>query len=54
MYRKIEENLHMTMHDASERYPDSYLLMQMDDRSMFNPSGIVLFVGDNGDELFSI
>ena len=54
MYSRIDENPHMTMHEASELYPDSFILMQMDDRSLFNPSGIVLFVGDDGDELFSI
>ncbi|MCL2047571.1 MAG: hypothetical protein FWG87_02480 [Defluviitaleaceae bacterium] len=54
MYKKIEESPRMTMHEASELYPDSYILMQMDDRSLFNPKGTVLFVGDNDDELFSI
>ena len=54
MYQRIENNQRMTMHEASERYPDSYILMQMDDRELFNPTGIVLYVGDNGDELFSV
>ena len=54
MYRRVDDNQRMTTHEASERYPDNYILMQMDDRELFNPTGIVLYVGDNGDELFSV
>ena len=54
MYRKIEEKQHMTMHEASERYPDSYILMQRDNRDIFDPAGIVLYIGDSYDELFSL
>ena len=54
MFQRVEENQRMTMHEASERYPDKYVLMQMDDRELFNPSGTVLCIGDNGDELFSV
>ena len=54
MYQRVDNNHRMTMHEASERYPDDYILMQMDDRGLYNPTGIVLYVGDNGDELFSV
>ena len=54
MYRKIEEYQHMTMHEASELYPDSYTLMQRDNRDIFDPTGVVLYVGDSFDELFSL
>jgi hypothetical protein len=54
MYRKIEDSPHLTMHEAFDYYPDDYMLMQMDDDYMLNPSGIVFYVGDDGDELFSL
>lgn len=44
----------MTRNEASERYPDKYILMQMDEAFMLNPIGIILYVGDDSDELFSI
>ena len=34
MYKKVEGSLHMTRNEASERYPDSYILMQMDEAYM--------------------
>ena len=54
MYKKIIECPHMTMHEASECYPDNYILMQRDNRDIFNPSGIILYIGDNYDELYSL
>ena len=42
------------MHEASEQYPDNYILMQMDDRDIFDPAGIILYTGDSFDELFSL
>jgi len=54
MYRKIENSPRMTMHEASTRYPDDYILMQMEESNMINPAGIVLYVGDDDDELFSL
>ena len=54
MYKKVEGSPHMTMHKASEYYPDSFVLMQMDNRDIFDPAGIVLYQGDNYDELFSL
>jgi hypothetical protein len=54
MYIKIEPALRMTRNEASERYPDKYILLQRDNRDMFDPIGIVLYIGDNYDELFSL
>ena len=52
MYHRIEEVLRMTNHEASERYPDFYILMQMD--NMRSQSGAVLYIGDDQQELFSL
>ena len=54
MYKEVTERQRMTMHEASERYPDKYILMQMENRELFNPTGTVLYIGDDGDELFSV
>ena len=54
MYKIIEPALRMTSNEASERYPDSYILMRMDSMSPSNDMGTVLYVGDDGDELFSL
>ena len=54
MYKKIEESSKMTANEACLKYPDDYILMKMDNRELFNPTGIVLYIGDDGDELFSI
>ena len=54
MYKKIENNLRMTMNEASERYPDYHILLQNEKPYMLNPVGNVLYIGDNHDELFSL
>ncbi|MCL1884491.1 MAG: hypothetical protein FWF81_12180 [Defluviitaleaceae bacterium] len=54
MYKKIENSPRMTESEATELYPDKYILMQMDNCDTFDPSGIVLYVGDDFDELFSL
>ena len=54
MYRRVEENAHMTINEAAEQYPDEYVLMQRDNRELFDSAGIVLYIGDDGDELFSL
>ena len=54
MYRKIEPSLHMTANEASEQYPDSYILMRMDSIHPTNDMGTILYIGDDGDELFSL
>ena len=53
MYKKIEKSPNVTMHEASELYPDSHILLQMNEAYMLNPVGIVLYVGDDHDELFA-
>ena len=52
MYQKIESNAHMTDVEASERFPDSYIIMSMD--SMTSSTGTVLYIGDNEDEIISL
>ena len=54
MYKLIVESPKMTENEACMKYPDNYILMQMDSREMFDPAGIVLYIGDDGDELFSL
>ena len=54
MYKKIEGSPRMTMHEASEHYPDSYILLQMEDDYMLNPVGVVFYIGDNRSELFAL
>ena len=54
MYQRVDDSQRMSIHEASQLYPDSYILMQMDNREFFNPTGTVLYVGDDGDELFSV
>jgi hypothetical protein len=54
MYNTVENGLRMTMHEASEHYPDSYVLMQRDSVDFYEPAGIILYVGDNFDELFEL
>ena len=54
MYKKIEGSPRMTMHEASEHYPDNYILLQMEDDFMLSPVGIVLYIGDNHSELFAL
>jgi hypothetical protein len=51
MYEAVD-NLRMTSHEATERYPDGYIAMRHD--SMFSETGTVLYVGDNGGELMGL
>ena len=53
MYRKIEPPLRMTMHDASERFSDSFAFMQMKSTRPSDDVGTVLYVGDNRRELYA-
>jgi hypothetical protein len=48
MYKEIK-NVRMIDIDASEKYPDSYILMRMDDYD--SEMGTVLYVGDSEGEL---
>ena len=52
MYQKVENNQCMTDIEASERYPDSFIIMRMD--SMESQMGTVLYVGDNQNEIISL
>lgn len=48
MYKQIN-NLRMTDNEASERYPDSFIIMRMDGTS--SQTGDVLYVGDDQSEM---
>ena len=54
MYRKIEPPMRMARHEASERYPDSFIIMQMDSMDLSDDVGAVLYVGDNQREMFAL
>ena len=54
MYRKIEPVLRMTAKEASERYPNEFIMMRMDSMDPSNDMGTVLYIGDDGDELFAL
>ena len=52
MYVKAEDNQRMTDVEASERYPDSYIIMRMD--NMNTQMGTILYIGDDQDEIISL
>ena len=52
MYRKIEPVLRMTRHEASERFSDSYIFMQMKSTRPSDSVGTVHYVGDKPEELY--
>ena len=54
MYRKIEPALRMTANEASARYPDEFIIMQMDSMDLSDDVGAVLYVGDSRVELYSV
>ena len=54
MYKKIEPALRMTANEASARYPDSFIVMQMDSMSLSDDVGTVLYVGDDRSELYDV
>ena len=54
MYQIVEPSLRMTRNEASERYPDKYILFRRDSMNPSNDMGTVLYIGDDGDELFSL
>ena len=54
MYKKIEPTLRMTANEASARYPDEYIIIQMDSMDLSDDVGTVLYVGDNERELCSL
>ena len=54
MYKKIEPALRMTANEASSRYPDDFIIMQMDSMDLSDDVGTVLYIGDNRKELYSV
>ena len=54
MYKKIEPALRMTANEASARYPDNYIVIQMDSMDLSDDVGTVLYVGDNQRELYAL
>jgi len=55
MYQAVEKRPKMTRNQAMEHYPNHYILMQKDsDGDMSDPMGTILYIGDDGDELFTV
>jgi len=54
MYRKIEPPIRMTDNEASERFPDEFIVIQMDSMDLSDDVGTVLYVGDNRRELYRL
>ena len=54
MCRKIEPPTRMTRNEASERYPDSFIIMQMDSMDLSDEVGTVLYVGEDENEMFAL
>ena len=54
VYRKLEPALRMTNIDASERFPDEYFIIRLDNQKALNQMGTVLYVGNDGEELFGL
>ena len=54
MYRKIEPALRMTANEASARYSDEFIIMQMDSMDLSDDIGTVLYVGDERRELYAL
>jgi len=55
MYEAVKGSPRMTQNQATEHYPDHYILMQQDNQyELYDPMGTVLYIGDDGDELFSL
>jgi len=44
----------MTRNEASERYPDEFIIMQMDSMNLSDDVGTVLYVGDTERELYGV
>jgi len=54
MYTRVEGNLRLTRNQASLRYPDNYILIQKENTDLLDPAGVVMFIGDDFDELFAL
>jgi len=54
MYRRIDSPKRMTSNEAAEEYPDNFILFQMDNTSVSDTMGSVLYVGDNQSEMYTL
>ena len=54
MYYMAEGSQRMTANEASELYPDSFILMRMDSMDISDRMGSVLYIGDTQRELFAL
>ena len=54
MFRKIEPPLRVTRNEACARYPDEFIIMQMDSMDLSDDVGAVLYVGDSRVELYAV
>ena len=54
MYHKIEPPVRMTRNEASECYPDSFVVMQMNSMDLSDDVGAVLYVGNDRAELYDV
>ena len=52
MYKIIEKTQRMDYTEASEHYPDSFIIMSMD--NITSDMGTVLYIGDNRREIYSL
>ena len=46
--------MRLSRNEASLRYPDNYILIQKENTDLLNPVGVVMYIGDDFDELFSL
>ena len=54
MYQVVEGNLRMTANEATERFPDSFLVTRMDSMDVSEDMCTVLYIADNQDEAISL
>ena len=54
MFRKLDPPLELTIDISCAKYPDEYILMRMNSKKFSETTGTVLYVGDDGDELFTL
>jgi len=54
MYQEVDVSSRMTENEASEQFPDSFVVMRMDSTSLSDRIGTALYVGDDYFELFSL
>ena len=52
MYQRVDDNRRVTDNEASDLYPDSYILLSRG--SMSGELGIVLYVADNMGDLIDL